>query len=98
MKRTDSLYTWVVLFRGGTFISQVKAGSVHESVQAWLEYQEEHLGDIPFLGEKTLQEIRTAFAEEEDTRPIPLRGMKNAWFCLVLSRMGALHINIVETL
>lgn len=97
MKKTDNLYTWVLAFRGGSYVDQVWAASVEESVFAWLKEQAEHPGEIAFLGTKTLREIERAFREDEAGRPVPLNGMQHAWYVCVLSHMGALHIHIIQT-
>jgi len=96
MKNAENLYTWIVEFRGGTYISQIYAASVEDSIQGWLKEQAENPGQIRWLGAKSLREVKTGFRQEY-SRPVLLHGMQNAWYTAVLSRMGAMHINIVQT-
>lgn len=84
-------YTFVMEFRGGTYISQVEAGSLTLAIEKWSNSidtkQIKHLGSI---GKSML------IKELESEDPSPLQGLDDVW-CLAASiKSGFVLINIVK--
>ena len=87
-----SLFTVIWDFRGGTYISQVRAPSAHRAFLKWAETLDvtEIAGVGPAGKQRIIREI-----EEFDHQPTPLAGLKNAW-CAGSVAVGGL-VNIVQT-
>lgn len=84
-------YTFVMEFRGGTYISQVEAESLALAIEKWSNSvdtkQIRHLGSI---GKSTL--IKKLQSED----PTPLQGLDDVW-CLAASiKSGFTMINIIK--
>jgi hypothetical protein len=89
------LYTVILDYRGGTYISQVRADGPREALVTWaneLDYSE-----IKYLGKRGKQRLIDAL--ENDPYGInavtELGGLKNAW-CGSVTALDGL-INIVKT-
>ena len=85
-------FTYVVDFRGGTYISQVRAESIEKSMLSWAKALE--VKEIQYLGEKVKEEIIRTVVDEEAT---PLTGLVNVWFFFVSTQSGPMYINVVQT-
>lgn len=88
----DNIYTFVMEFRGGTYISQVAESNVHSALELWGEKLD--LSQIKFLGEKGKLEL---LAELENESPTKMEGVVNVWhFCLRI-KAGLLMVNVIKT-
>lgn len=87
------LYTFIMNFRGGTYISQVAGESVRTAMNAWPHQLP--IDQIEHMGPASIAEIADAIKDEE---PVAIKGMKNVWFFLLQIRMGSIHCNVVQTL
>ena len=87
------LYTVILDFRGGTYISQVRASSISTAMLKWadkLKEDKEHP-----LNSST----RASFARQLDLKPewnilVPIDGCKHTWCggCLVGDDYGTFHV------
>ena len=91
------LYTYVMEFKGGSYVSQVLADSVFESLYVWIEKLENDLDEIKYLGIKTIQEIKEMIQNGEIDEPILLKERMNVWYIGIYSKIGVISINIVKT-
>jgi hypothetical protein len=96
MSSSQYTYTFVVNFRGGVNCSQVRATDLKSSLYAWHNEISKKMGEITFLGEKTLQEINKE-NNDPDNRPIQLQGLKNIWCTIISTKQASLLVNIIRT-
>jgi len=92
------LYTVVMEYRGGTYVSQVQAQDVDGALHSWAaaldvlgiaEFDERGKADL-------IKEIETQFLN--GVGPVPLRGLASAW-CTSASISGSwMLINLIATL
>jgi hypothetical protein len=81
-------------YRGGTYISQVKARSVDYVLLLWAKSLDPH--PIAGFGERRKQELIAAVQEDENDL-VPLSGLKNAWCASALISSRLALINVVAT-
>jgi hypothetical protein len=94
---TRMLYTIVMAYRGGTYISQVNARNVVAAVRAWAAALD--VDAVSGLGPTRKAELIHDI-EETSLRwdgPALLDGMVNAWCTTALTSGGLALINIVAT-
>ena len=90
----DSLYTIIVDYAGGTYISQVRAPDETEALKQWC---------VTFIAEQDVPENVRPIADKVLSdlhlfRPVALEGLTSAWHGSTVSyrrRLGS--INIVRT-
>jgi hypothetical protein len=87
-----SLFTFILEFRGGTYISQYKGRTLKDACKKWVVNVEP---DTVFgLGIKGKQSLANQIA---DSLPVPISGAHNVW-CATASIHGKLcFVNIVRT-
>jgi hypothetical protein len=85
-------------FRGGTYVTQVKADSLKDSILAWILEIEKEIDEILYLGIKTVFEIKEMFSNDKIEEPSLLTGLKNVWYLRIYTKIGVLRINIVKTI
>lgn len=93
--KKKSLFTFVVEFRKGTYISQVRSKNVIESFQRWAANIDPKM--IKHLDSKTLGFIKEHVQSKELDKPTKIDGMRNTWFAVLVTKKGALYINIIKT-
>ena len=86
------LFTVVLDFRGGTYISQVRAASATKALTLWAKDLPVH--EIAGMGPASKRDLVARLVEEE---PVPLTGLSRAWCRSVLVRGHLALINLVET-
>jgi hypothetical protein len=86
------LYTFVLDFDGGTYISQVKAPSTTSACVKWAE--ELDIADLKGVGRKSKESLVNQMKVEE---PQLLNGLSNAWCVTAALRGGLALINIIQT-
>lgn len=91
------LYTYVLEFREGTYISQVRAKNIDSSIDKWLKQIAGERKEIEFMTKKTLKTIKKSFKEENNRIPFPLRGLSNVWYLDFNTKKGFGLINVIET-
>jgi hypothetical protein len=79
-------------FRGGTYVSQVKADSLINAIIEWANSLE--VDEIQYLGPTGKAEIIGMMKEAE---PALLKGLTNVWFECFPIKQGVARMNIVKT-
>ena len=82
------LFTFVADYKGGTYVSQVKATSLKAAKKAWAQQLEPQA--ISGFGKATHQRVITSCGAAEATQ---LTGLKNVWFFYVQD----FFVNVVST-
>lgn len=91
------LYTYILEFKGGTYITQILSDSLEESLSTWLIQVEKEIKEIKHLGVQTIIQIREQLSNNEIDKPTLLTGLKNVWYVGISTKIGYLFINIVLT-
>ena len=86
------MFTFILEFRGGTYVSQIHSNVLSKAIIGWGEKLKSI--DIKYLGLSGKAEILSMLNEAE---PIPLDGLKNTWFLSLSIRQGFISVNIVKT-
>ena len=95
MTKVKSLYTLVVEFRKGIYVSQVKSNSVLEALKTWTnELMPE---SIKYLDASTVGFLKEELSKKGHEKPTRINGMRNAWFAFLLTKKGGFYINIIKT-
>jgi hypothetical protein len=88
------LYTFIMDFRGGTYISQVMAKNVASATKKWANQLDttpiKHMG--PAAKAEIIREMNN-----EIHYPVLLSGMSNVWCISCSIRVGFFLLNIVES-
>ena len=86
------MFTFIMDFRGGIYVSQVKSKQLTDAIIEWGGNL--NLDEIKHLGPAGKAEIVELLKEEE---PILLKGLTNVW-CLSFSiKQGFAIVNVVRT-
>jgi hypothetical protein len=86
------LFTFVLDFDGGTYVSQVRSASWKSAPVAWAKAL--NADEIYGMGSSTRRLLETRMSEE---LPVPLNGLKRAWCTSTLLRGKPALIHFVET-
>jgi len=91
------LYTVLMEYRGGMYISQVDGNSVTSALQRWAAGLDP--APIQGLGQARKRELvnQIDFDIANGMGPTPLDGLKNVWFTSASTSGGPSFINIVAT-
>lgn len=85
-------------FRGGTYTTQVKSISLHDSMNEWIKKIKEELGQIDQIGTKTIEEIKEQLKNKDsDEKPFLLNGLKNVWYFTISTKQGFGTVHIIKT-
>ena len=90
------LYTFVVEFRGGTYIHQIDARAVRSALRTWMNELVERRIVLPHLGPVAVKRLRERFGMGE-VHEVPILGVANVWFVHFPSKQGSLFGNVVRT-
>jgi hypothetical protein len=85
------LYTMFFEYKGGTFVSQVKAGSPKGALRMWAR---QIAIKVDGLGESSKAEL---LEDEEFLKPEPLDGLRNTWCSSTLIRGQLALIHFTKT-
>jgi hypothetical protein len=88
------LFTFIMDFAGGTYISQVDAPSTTTACVKWAE--ELDVSGVKGIGANSKASLINQMKDEEQ-EPQPLNGIFNAWCTTASLRGGLALINIVRT-
>jgi hypothetical protein len=89
---TMKLYTFVMEYRGGTYVSQIYAEDRVKAKDEWISHLD--YKQIRWLGLKSKTKLESEIKNEN---PVALDGLKNVW-CLVAWLYGYMVlINFIET-
>ena len=87
------LYTFILEFRGGTYITQFSGGSLTPAFKKWVNgIRFGHV--VPNLREKTSERLDAHFRE---TKPVPLKGCKSVFSTSALVGRDLALVNVVRT-
>jgi len=84
------LYTVLLDYAGGTYVSQLAASDEQDALRRWLD----KLGSERTAGEVS-DEVATAFESMPD-RPVLIEGLTNAWSASASEKGGLALVNIVR--
>lgn len=87
-----ALFTFIMEFREGTYVSQVKAASLTDAIIEWSKSLQ--VDEIQYLGPTGKTEIIGMAKEAE---PALLKGLTNVWFESFTIKQGVARVNIVKT-
>ena len=86
------LYSFILEYMGGTYISQIEAIDHHQAIRLWLMNL-----DVEGIENFSLKDKSILIKDDfEDEDPTPLNGLKNIWFFLV-HKKGVGYVNFVKT-
>jgi hypothetical protein len=87
-----ALFTFVLDYAGGIYVSQVKAISWKDAPRAWAEKLE--AGKVQGVGPGSLARLRTSVKDET---PVELAGLRRVWCFSILVRGKLALVNYVQT-
>lgn len=88
------LYTFIMNYLGGTYVSQVIAPDPESGMRFWIKKL--NTKDIEGFSENDKQKlIQEDFVNEE---PVLLTGLDNVWHFLILTEKGTGFVYFVKTL
>ncbi|PLK44205.1 hypothetical protein [Emticicia sp. TH156] len=85
-------YTFIMEFRGGTYISQINANNLKQGLIDWCKNLD--VSEIKYLGEKNKGDLLSIIDSEI---PTPINTVKNVWHFSIGIKAGFLMVNIVKT-
>ncbi len=88
----NQLYTFFLDYKGGTYVSQVKASSPRRALAAWAETLQE--ADINGLGSSAKKKL----INQINQPPTPLNHIKNTWCYSALLRgdLALIHFTMTK--
>jgi hypothetical protein len=92
----NKLFTYIMDIDGGTYIAQVKARDMHESIAHWISSINNTPEVLDELGKETLFEIKTELANE-DYQPIQIRDTQSVWHATLTTNLGLCTLHIIQT-
>jgi hypothetical protein len=72
-----ALWTVIADYRGGTYISQLRATGVTQALKQWAKSFPQIKGS--FVGAKTRQKLMGAVRDNEE-KPVPIEAVRNVWY------------------
>ncbi len=88
-----NLYTFIMDFRGGTYIDQLTAPNENEAVLKWAKQL-----NVRYIGTKTKQLFIKELPERlKEFAPKPIDEIKNVWCFTYQFKTGYGIINIIKT-
>lgn len=92
------LYTYIMEFQEGTYITQVHARDLEKSLYEWTNKLREESIEIYNLDSATLSEItEQIIASDTQEIPTPVKGLQNVWCLTLNTKQGFGIVNIVKT-
>ena len=90
--RSDRLYTFVLDYAGGTYISQLRAANQQDAFDEWLERLVPHE-----IAVGVSLEVAGAFHSNEDNELVPLNSLSSVWCKSALGENGLVLVNVMHT-
>jgi hypothetical protein len=87
------LFTFIMGYLGGTYISQVEARDKEQARDIWIRNLE--IKEIESFTIKDKEDIIKENFSGEDI--VLIKGMKNVWFFMVETEKGYGHVNLIKT-
>jgi hypothetical protein len=89
------VYSFIMDFRGGTYISQTTAPNLNKSVELWAKNLNT---EILYLGDKSKKQLIADIPELIDEEEfVNIDTMKNIWFGMYRFKTGLAKIHIIKT-
>lgn len=85
-------FTFIVEYKGGTYISQYYALNLKDALFSWAEKLDQKIFSL-----KKQEQIRIEI-QNEDNFPTPIEAVDNVWCCCLLSGKFFILMNIVKTI
>lgn len=87
------LYTFIMDYVGGTYISQVEAVDKEHARRIWIkELKVKEIKSFTSQDKKDI--IKDDFADNDI---VPIKGMKSVWFFMVKTKTDNGYVNIIKT-
>jgi hypothetical protein len=88
---------WTVIadYRGGTYISQVRAASAHKALMLWAKSFPHLRGS--FIGARTKQKLIAAAGDDHE-KPIAIKKTRNVWYWNPLVLSPTIVVHLVKTI
>ena len=86
------MYTYILYFKGGTYISQVQANSLKESMSSWANNI--NINDIQYFGKSAKSQL---INQVVDDTAVLIRGLYNVWYAGFLISGVYTSCHIVKT-
>ncbi|MBK8089825.1 MAG: hypothetical protein IPK31_18945 [Chitinophagaceae bacterium] len=87
-----SLFTFIMAYRGGTYISQESAKDLETAKSKWVDNI--ILNDIKYFGLAMQKELKKEIEEDES---ILIQGMKSIWINCYRVKGGFIVVHIIKT-
>lgn len=87
------LFTFIMAYLGGTYISQVEAIDKEQARDIWIKNLE--VKEIESFTIKDKENIIKENFSDEDI--VLIKGMKSVWFFMVETKEGYGHVNLIKT-
>lgn len=88
------LYTFIMEYRGGTYIRQLRAATPRAAARAWAKRLDH--GVVYGFGKAGKEQLVRAM-HDGIYDPVPITGVKHTWCCSTLVRHHSMGINFVQT-
>lgn len=89
----QQLFTFVLDYAGGTYVSQYRGRSRREALLRWLAGEPRTLEEL--VKHPISHQLAAALAERG--RLVPLEGLQNAWCCSASLPRGLALLNVIKT-
>jgi hypothetical protein len=89
-----ALWTVIADYRGGTYISQVRAAGVTQALKQWAKSFPQVKGS--FVGAKTRQKLMGAVCDNE-AKPVPIETVRNTWYWSHFALHPRFVVHLVKT-
>ena len=88
------LYTFIMDYRGGTYISQLRAPTPLSALRAWARRLDE--SEVWGMGKAGKDKLLEEMLDDINV-PVPVSGVKHTWCSSALVRNQHMGINFVQT-
>lgn len=88
----NSLYSIIMYYQGGTYISQVKAKEIKDALILWIKNLD--VSAIENFSNEDKKELQNLVIEET---PCLIDGMENIWYADFLLGKNYMHAHIIKT-
>jgi hypothetical protein len=89
------IYTFIMTYRGGTYIDQVEAPTVWDATRLWAE----KVANDPDIEHLDAEAFRHEVENElEEFPPTPIDGCPNVWHLFFFSGRNRMDVHIVNTM
>jgi thymidine kinase len=87
-------FTFIMMYRGGTYVSQVESKTILNACKKWVKNLK--IDEIEFFSEKIRVKL-LAEVTDKDNRPVKLTGLRNVFFTDAILGKYMADIYIIST-